>query len=341
MWIFFLVLLVAAIVLECISLRQGTKYLSGDYRAVPDRIEPGETARLRFRLINGAPTPLSHGELKVSSPTGEPLVEGFRLGSHRQKDRYQEVSFDKRGVYLFTAGEIRRGDFFGLKDKYADLDLRRELLVFPPETEGDILSDILIRFTGEISARECLNRDPILTLGLREYTGQEPMKTISWTATARRGELMVREFEYTGQLSCSLILMTSGLYPREDELLDTLCSLSRGICRQLTEKGITLNFYTNARLKGLPGRCSGCRISPGDQANLLEILARVSDYTGCGWEELTEQALRAGGSDCSYILLVPREDQDSALALGALRKATGGAVLLISGSDYLPREDTP
>src|SRR5699024_304525 len=59
---------------------------------------------------------------------------------------------------------------------------------------------------GDLSVRRLLYEEPVLTVGVREYTGREPMKMISWKQSARRGSWMVNQYDYTTEASVMVLL---------------------------------------------------------------------------------------------------------------------------------------
>ena len=49
--------------------------------------------------------------------------------------------------------------------------------------------------------------------GFRDYTGREPMKQISFTATARTGRMMVKQFDHTLDVTVSVVLNLDARLP--------------------------------------------------------------------------------------------------------------------------------
>ena len=193
------------------------------------------------------------------------------------------------------------------------------------------MSEALGSYCGELSAQRWLLRDPVLTLGVREYTGSEPMHTISWSQTARRGELMVRAFDYTRSLNCCILLCVNGLREGEDELLDRCCGAARTVCDALIASGVETALYTNAALTGLRSEpLRSATASLGRQKDVLSILARVSELPCSTAPELARGALEAQTDAAAFVLIAPHETAGIDAALDILNAQGGMGALLIA-----------
>ena len=101
------------------------------------------------------------------------------------------VSISKRGRYVFLDTTLYASGFLGVNETVEYLHQYEEVVVIPPRCQSPALDTALGGFLGDRSVDRFILEDPVLTLGFREYTGREPMKSISWTQSARSGQLMV------------------------------------------------------------------------------------------------------------------------------------------------------
>ena len=171
----------------------------------------------------------------------------------------------------------------------------------------------------------------MLTLGVREYTGNEPMHTISWSQTARRGELTVREFDYTRSLNCSVLLCVNGLTGEDGDLLDRCCGAARTVCETLLGNGVEAQLYTNAALIGFPNApCRSVSAAPNREEDLLDILARVTSAACSDASRLVEECLAAQTEAAAYVLIAPRADAQTDAALRLLSARSGMGALLVA-----------
>ena len=346
MLLFLVVILLLAALMEYLSLRGGAACVDADFTLSKTRVEPLEDTELITSVRNTLRLPISYCMLRISFPLSALLPEGtdarrelylcsvsdvYRLWGRQTKHRSLRFQMKKRGVYAVNGREVCRGDFLGLQLSSGRFDTHRTILVYPPRLESAWLSEALGSYCGEMTARRWLLRDPVLTMGVREYTGHEPMHTISWSQTAMRGELTVREFDYTRSLNCRVLLLVHGLGDSEADLLDRCCSAVRTICEALMDAGVEAQLYTNAALAGYPNQpFRSVSAASGREEDLLEVLARVTQ-TPCGKAaELAEECLSASDDAAAYVLVTPHDDDEARSALLLLNKQAGMGALLVA-----------
>ncbi len=345
MLIFLIVLLVLAALLEYLSIRSGTSRIGADFTLSRTRTEIRESVELVIDLRNSGRLPISYGLVRIDCPLTAVWPEGtslrrdltrctiehmFRLWGRRGTERSLPFQMERRGVFTFEGRELVRGDFLGLRLEKSRFDTRRTILVYPPRLNDSRLAEALGSTFGELSARRWLLRDPVLVMGVREYTSQDPMHTISWNQTARRGALTVREFDFTRSLNCCVILSVHGLGSEDTELLDRCCSAARTVCETLLASGVEAQLYTNAGLVGYPGApLRHVSAAQNRVEDLLDVLARVSVPPCSSPERLAAEALDVQTETAAWVLITPHADADADAALQMLNaRSAMGALLL-------------
>ena len=346
MLIFLIVILLLAALLESLSLRGGTSCVDADFTLSKNRAEPDEPVALTLAVGNRGRLPISYCTVRCGFPLSAALSEAtnvqrdlylctvtelFRLWGRQRVERSLPFSVGQRGVHTIAGREVSRGDFLGLRVESGRCATRRVLLVYPRRLESSALLEALGSYCGELTARRWLLRDPVLTLTVREYTGSEPMHTISWNQTARRGELTVREFDYTRSLNCSVLLSVSGLTGEDGELLDRCCGAARTVCETLLENGVEAQLFTNAALVGFPNAaCRSVSAAPNREEDLLDVLARVTSAACSDAPRLVEECLRAQTEAAAYVLIAPHTDAGTDAALRLLNARSGMGALLVA-----------
>lgn len=349
MVIFLVVLLILGAALELLALYEGLKRTEFTYTPSQFRAEPGQELSLIVTVTNHSLMPIGYLWANLNCPrdAGIPqeLVAGqerfheiigltFRLWSRQRLVRTIPARLMRRGVYTFGDVYLYRGDFLGLKEVNDQYDFHHQVLVYPKELESAPLRDALGSYCGDLIARRHLIRDPILTLGVREYSGQEAMKTISWSQSARRGQLMVREFDYTRDLSCTVLLSIDGIGSKDTETLDRCCSIARTVCQELTNRGVQAALYTNAPLWGYANRgIWSCNAAPGQMSDVLETLARLYAMQRCPAQELAALCTQSTDENTAFILIAGSENEAVLSAQAILRDASGNDPLLITADD--------
>lgn len=101
----------------------------------------------------------------------------------------------RRGKYRLGPITVHSGDPIGIFMKRRSLPVNHELVVYPPIVD---VSNVVLPQTnmsgGAVRNRSFAVSSPTIA-GVREYTMGDPTSRISWTATARRGMMMVKEFD--------------------------------------------------------------------------------------------------------------------------------------------------
>lgn len=115
----------------------------------------------------------------------------------------------RRGV--FQVGPLRVGisDPFGLARIDRDVGNGHEVVVTPRVTPLDAALGSAASVDGVLNGlqrRTHPNSDELIA---REYRYGDPMRRVNWAATARRGELMVREEEQRGDPEARIVLDTT------------------------------------------------------------------------------------------------------------------------------------
>ena len=349
MLIFLIVVLLFAAILEYLSLRGGVSSVNVDFTLSTMRSEPGEEINVITTVKNTGRLPVSYLCVRTSYPLCAQLPEGvgergdlflctvsdiYRFWLRQKITRSMPFSIEKRGVHIIAGKDIHRGDFLGFKTTTGHLTQRREVLIYPRRLENSALIEALGSYTGETSAQRWLIRDPILTIGIREYTGNEPMRTISWSQTARRGELMVREFDFTRSMNCCLLFCTDGTQYEETQLMDTCCSAARTICEELAARGVETSFFTNSYLAGYrEENIRYCKAAENKMQELLDLLARITPLRCCPAEELAEFCLNSQPDAAAYVILTPHDNDRAQRARAMLETRTGLSALVITGDD--------
>lgn len=339
------IIIALGIISEIVSLKRDPDMVELDYTISARCTEPGIPFSVRIAVTNKSRIPISYLAVREVCSPAATLSEAIafrerqdglhtkkvcRVKGRQRKILTSETSVSERGVHLFCVESYEFGDFLGFNELQKKVSYRREVVVYPKRLDNADLTDALGRFYGDLAAKRFLIRDPILTIGCREYTGREPMKEIHWLQSAHRGELMVREFDYNRQLSACVILGVDAVSPADTEGLDECCSTARTICELLAETGASVNFFTNSLLIRRSGReVWKCDVSSGSTGELLEGLGRVSYNACCSLESLLEYALRKNEYDAVFIVILPAGDNRGEEAIARLRNRTGQEALLV------------
>jgi len=348
---FFLVVLAICLAVELLSLRHaldGIEYACRISRTVAEENTPLELItvitnhRRRFvpflRLMEDVPQSMRcSGELEIASIENRRawLRSSLYMMPRQRLTRRTPFSMEKRGRYVFLGAELGGGDFLGFSERRKRADAEQEVIILPKRLDSLDVSALPGGLLGDMSVNRFIHEDPMLTLGFREYTGREPMKLISWTQSARMGQMMVKNLDHTMERTATVLLnmdtFAFGTYG--EELMEKSFSLARGVCEALEDARIPYTFLTNAALAGANGMTGevGDGLGKAHLQPILEALGRATyENTGRVWS-LVDRASKMSGEGRSHILITPmRNDLERAELENLERRAGVKARVLVT-----------
>jgi uncharacterized protein (DUF58 family) len=149
------------------------------------------------------------------------------VGPGESVDAQVELIFPRRGLYTQDSFSVATRFPFSFLIKSRKIDLKRDLLVYPALLESDDVLDLLPMITGEFVSY-ARGRGSELYL-IRDYTPHDPSRYLDWKATAKTGNLKVREYSREDERRLRLVFdnpepgrVTPAAYERAISLTATL-----------------------------------------------------------------------------------------------------------------------
>lgn len=161
-----------------------------------DRVRAGELVSEQLILRNHALLPKLWVECRDhSSLPGYRAGRVVTLGSRGESRWDTEAQCRERGRFRLGPVSIRSGDPLGLFQRERLLPATHELIVYPVALDVSEVPLPAANMSGGKSANRNMAIAAHTISGLREYAPGDPLNQISWSATARRGQMMVKEFD--------------------------------------------------------------------------------------------------------------------------------------------------
>jgi uncharacterized protein (DUF58 family) len=262
------------------------------------RAFPGDEVELQIQIANRKPLPLAsvfvrelippglrvidapsdrdfHGRQVIQRSTGMSWYEGLTW-------RYR-LACEKRGAYRLGPTEIESGDPFGFLRSIRAEPRHTRLLVYPRLLPLETLGLPARRPIGELRARNVI-RDPLRTIGVRDYHPDDPLKDVHWPATARVGTLQTRIYESTATRTLAIFLdldtferYWEGIDPDQ---VERLISAAATLAQAAVDEGYAVGLYANGapaeheQLARLPPNRS-----PAQLELILETLAQMTELS--------------------------------------------------------------
>ncbi|MEO6019828.1 MAG: DUF58 domain-containing protein [Knoellia sp.] len=236
------------------------------------------------------------------------------------------VRAHSRGAHRLGPLGVRVQDPFGLTMRHSSLSSHDELLVLPRVvdlSDGRALGRGL-GAEGSVPHRVALHGED--DQSIREYRDGDDLRRIHWPATARTGELMVRQEDRPAKRRAVVLLDTrarahGGTGPSSS--LEWAVTMAASTVTHLLDLGFAVHLLTSD-----PGQESGVR-EDSDLDRSLETLARtvLTDETGIGG--MLHAASGATAQGGLTVAIVGAIDDGAARALSSLRQPGGPGLAFV------------
>jgi uncharacterized protein (DUF58 family) len=241
------------------------------------------------------------------------VVESSHFMMPRQKyERRIRVAIPRRGIHSLYGASIYGGDFLGTNEVKGEFNCREEIVVIPRETELPNIEIKLSGYIGDVSVNRFIFEDPVLTVGFNNYTGQEPQRMISWTQTARVGQLMVKRYDYTVELMMTVLLNVDYSGNNYGDTVEECFSIARSVCQILEYRNIKYRLITNAITIGLRSYFDNLEYGYGKNhlMNILEGLGRAGYTVKESYEQMLDRSMDFAEMGVGHILITPKLDEN-------------------------------
>lgn len=239
----------------------------------------------------------------------------FPWFSRRISYRY-ELQKVPRGAHAFKAIRVKTGDFFGFVKKEQVYKHTNELLVFP-YVRPVKMKDRVYSFEQGTSPSFKLNeKNTNIVTGVREYMPGDRFAWVDWKTTAKKNEMMTKEFEQEKSVEMLMILNTGAHSDMDILSFEGAVEFSASLVKEFHQQSSPLSFMT----LGEDRRYFPYHQDPARQQQIQGHLARVRPV---GRQPFASQLERERPSVPSGVLLMVvshQLDQDVQAALSKLAK---------------------
>ncbi|KRD44801.1 hypothetical protein ASE38_12165 [Cellulomonas sp. Root930] len=282
------------------------------------RVKVGERAlgRVEVRNIARRPSLPSRVELPVGSAVAEFAVPA--LGPDHAHDDLFAIPTARRAVIVVGPVRSVRGDPFGLVRRSVRWTRPVELFVHPLLVSLAGASSGLLRDLEGQSTRDLSDSD-LSFHALRDYVAGDDRRYIHWRTTARRGSLMVKQFEDTRRTTTALALATDPRDYADDDELELAVSVLASVGVQTIREErdlVVLAGPGRLRVEAPPlllDDCSGIVLASG----------------GAGVTLLGRRVVREAPEASVAMLVTGSVPGDADLRLGARHVPTGTRTVVV------------
>lgn len=258
----------------------------------------------------------------------------FVLMPHKRLKNVIHLAFPARGVYKVGRYVLETGDFLGTKTENLAEDISQTVVVMPKRDESLAIKQALSGYLGEESVRRFILEDPVLTIGFREYTGREPMKSIAWKQSARSNQLLVKEYDHTSEKSVGVIL---NLENATEEEVERCFEITRTVCEELEKQKFAYDFYTNGKLIGPLGAISWLPEGLG-ASHFNAIMYAMGKSSGIclqSFENLLMDCKSKRKTSKGYIIITPKNLPEYRRLLDEFQAQCGQEICVLEGGKFV------
>lgn len=314
---FFLLLLVVAIILRIDPFFTVIWFLVGLYvlsrlwvrhclqrlrieRRFVNRAFTGESVPVELAVINTSLLPLPWLEIDESVPLDlrrEPFPgQVVTLGPRGRRVFHYDLHCRRRGSYEIGPLRSQTGDLLGIDHRTLVAQEPERLIVYPRVVPLERLGLPTRSALVTLPAQTPLFEDPSRVIGVRAYQPYDSPRRIHWTATARTGQLLVKQYQPAiareTMICLDLDLRDYDLRQRHDAT-ETAIIVAASLAHHMTiREGLPAGLATEARDPLLDARRRVVLPPRAGRAHLiavLEALAWVQAAPGEGFVDLLRQ----------------------------------------------------
>ena len=170
----------------------------------------------------------------------------FAVSGRQKITREIPLKCTRRGHYEIRETELTTHSLLYGKRLGRALESNAAIYVYPKMTNVSDIMPLCERMLGTLQCAKRLYEDPFAFRTIRDYTTDDPMKTINWKASAKTGTLMVNTFDSALSQKAMLFLDVedTGILKYED-LVEESISIAATLVRRLLRQGIEVGFCFN------------------------------------------------------------------------------------------------
>jgi uncharacterized protein (DUF58 family) len=264
----------------------------GVSRAVhPDRVQRGSPAVAELVVTNPTAT-RQPAFLAVDSVAGEAREVPVRALPAGGSARYRyDLPTGRRGRVTVGPLSVERSDLLGLARARGEIGQAAQLWVYPERHAVRLSPAGRSRHHHEGEPPPLPVRGSMDLRALREYVVGDELRHLHWKATARTGQLMVREYIDPAQPWCAVLLDTRASVLSPDAFEEAV-SVAASLLWESCEQGRPARLATTSGLRtDTIGGATGtrelldqlCLVEQDERADIGLDLSRLGGARGDGW----------------------------------------------------------
>jgi len=340
-------LIVFIYLLNRLTLHYGFRNLTYRMEIKKGTAEVGEEIEITSIIENKKPLTVSFLKVHERFPKGFSKMSNIYtlfIMPYQRVRRTYKIYIEKRGFYSIQDVQLELGDFVGFKTEKENVSLEKELIVFPVRAKLENSIAPFGSLNGDVSVKRWILDDPLMTIGIREYTGNEPERFIHWPSSVKYGNLMVKNFDFTTDNSVIVVLNVETMKPCwkpvEEELIEKVISIGRSVMEEFEALRIPYGFTSNAyNVDSSQER--GCFYHPSlgqiHLDNLLKTLGKIDYRLPSFFETTLRDVSKRQGNYTTVVIITPRILDTYIESINMLSKSVSRTVVISVEEEHLEK----
>lgn len=210
---------------------------------------------VKAELTTASALQFASGHSSVSEETRF-VSSFFSLRPYRKIERRWKVICTQRGEYTVSHAVLILSDLFGAGElSQAYPDAAASVRVLPAVRELSLPDTVPEQLTGELIRPRSLMPDRLAFCGIRPYADGDPLRDICWSATARMGSPMIRQFHETISPGVTVLFNVQTRETDREQTSDRrLCEAGIRLCASVLHdaamRRIPVRFCANTEIGG-------------------------------------------------------------------------------------------
>jgi uncharacterized protein (DUF58 family) len=317
-------------------------------RRFDDRAFTGDQVEVGLKIRNASRLPVPWLEISESLPlelTATPFPDqAITLGGREERDFAYTLSCRRRGYYTLGPLRLGTGDLLGIEERVLLAEEPKHMTVYPRVVSLEQLGLPTRSALISLPSRLPLFEDSTRIMGVREYQSGDSPRRIHWTATARTGGLVVKQYQPAIARETLMCLDLDWRdYPmRRHEATEQAIVVAASLANHsIVRERLPVGLATDARDPLAEERRRIVLPPRSERAQLmtiLEVLARVQPATGARFVDLLREESVHLPWGSTLVLITGMIDDTLAETLLYLRRR-GHATAVVLVQEASPRGD--
>ncbi|NOY55018.1 MAG: DUF58 domain-containing protein [Actinobacteria bacterium] len=321
-------LIAAAVFLGWLSIRGGIPDITVSRHLHPALVQEGDTVSVELIARNDARRPWRY--ITIDDEIRQLGEARFRIGSLAPRVTFfgaYEISCHTRGIYELGPTTVSRSDPFMFTKTSRRIGAIDRLIVYPRVERLSGLPTLRgVDPSMQAARSETVQRGGEDFFSLREYQTGDDLRRVHWPTTARRDEMMIRQFEAPWEPRALVVVDPRSAVYGSQEAFETAIRGAASTIHHFFSAGLEADLWTGGDLTSLD-------VNPYEAA--MRVLAGLQPIPAFDFSSAATR-LRLKGRGGTLVIVTGTPDPQVSSVTGHLTHHAGATVLLTVSSNPAP-----